>query len=110
MDVNWNGRTFGQLTREEREIVTRSAATQLECELNANAERISAVLDDYGPLRTITRGNFIIDRPRRLRPGSDYVRSACTCGWQSELMAVRQAEGWTLAQRDQFEHANGHRS
>ncbi len=44
--VEWAGRTFGQLTDDEKARVTRQAAGQLQAELQAAAPAIAQVLDD----------------------------------------------------------------
>lgn len=51
MTVNWNGRTFGQLTEEERAIVTADAATKMAEELERNADAIADLLDDEEHVR-----------------------------------------------------------
>jgi hypothetical protein len=43
--VDWAGRTFGQLTEDEKRRVTRAAASQLAAELQAAAPAITEVLD-----------------------------------------------------------------
>lgn len=45
MGVNWNGRTFGELTAEEQRQAAREASAQLQAELEANADLISKILD-----------------------------------------------------------------
>jgi hypothetical protein len=44
--VDWAGRTFGQLTADEKRRAARQAGAQLSTELTANAEAIGAVLED----------------------------------------------------------------
>jgi hypothetical protein len=45
-EVEWAGRTFGQLTADEKARVTRQAAGQLQTELQAAAPAIAQVLDE----------------------------------------------------------------
>jgi hypothetical protein len=44
--VNWAGRTFGELTADEKRRVIKAAGEQLSAELTASADVISAILDE----------------------------------------------------------------
>jgi len=46
--VNWAGRTFGQLTADEKRRVTREAADRLQAELEDAAPAIARVLEETG--------------------------------------------------------------
>jgi hypothetical protein len=51
--VDWAGRTFGQLTSDERRRVTRAAAARMQDELTAAASAIGRIMDQAaGPERT----------------------------------------------------------
>lgn len=57
MSVDWNGRTFGQLTPEEKRVALAEAAAQMQSELTALAPAIAAVLaDDEAAPATSTTG------------------------------------------------------
>lgn len=45
-EVIWAGRTFGQLSPDEKRRAVRKAADQMGVELEANAQAISAILGD----------------------------------------------------------------
>jgi hypothetical protein len=40
------GKTLGEMTPEERRTVTERAMARLQAELTANADRISAIMDE----------------------------------------------------------------
>lgn len=53
--VEWNGRTYGQLSADEKLKVKREVASKLQDELTRNADAIAAILEDRLEIGTRVR-------------------------------------------------------
>lgn len=91
--VEWAGRTFGQLTTDEKHRVTRAAGAQLSAELAASAGAISAVLDQPLPGEEPGKGDLV--RFCQMDPARTMLEGRVTkpvWGTRSRNVSIRTTE------------------